>query len=364
MAVCEKNSFRRIGGRFFFLWVAAALLFGAARPATAANQPPVASDMTIYGLPGATVSINLSASDSDDDELTFTVSETDLPPAEAGVLDTSSWKFYPNKSFDYAANDGVLETSFLFSVSDTGGLTDTATCFIVLRPGGNAPTANDVTLYVGQYPSSVEFILVGSDAETASSDLTIICPSPSGLQPQYGSLVRTGGRINRYRYSVSDTIVNVSRTDYFNYNAFDGIHLSATATVTVVITQPPQPEPLSVSVVAFGSVPLIVTTFDPDGDELTYEFRNGPRRGSISGTAPVFTYTPDPGFAGYDDFEYVASDPFYSIAAPVRVRVIPAGEPGRTDPLRCSISPRQRVYFNGVAVLAFWLIFALRTRSR
>ncbi|MFH1378399.1 MAG: Ig-like domain-containing protein [Planctomycetota bacterium] len=350
--------------RFLFprvLLIAIALSLCASLSARAENNPPVANDTFIYGLPGETVSIDLSASDPDDDELVF--SAIDSPSETYGVLNTSKWTFIPNSAFDYAANGGILETSFRFSVSDTGSLSDSAVCTIILRPGGNAPVVTDVTLYVGQYPSSVEFVLTSIDAET--SDLSIVCPSPSFVQPQFGSVIRTGGRVDRYKYSVSETIVGLSLTETFGYTAFDGVLLSTTGVITIIITQPPQPVALSFSVVAFGSVAMSVSTVDPDDTELTYAFRNGPLRGSISGSAPNFIYTPDPGFAGYDDFEYVVSDEFYSIAAPIRVQVLPAGDPGRTDDLRCSISHRQTVYHYGVAVLACCLIIAgLRARAR
>ena len=45
-----------------------------------------------------------------------------------------------------------------------------------------------------------------------------------------------------------------------------------------------------------------------DGDPLTYEVTAGPGNGSLSGTAPDLTYTPDPGFVGTDTFEYRVND--------------------------------------------------------
>ena len=351
------RTIRQVRFRFLQLFALAAVF--ASLAANAENSAPVASDTYVYGLPGKTVSIDLSASDPDDDELVF--SAIDSPSETYGVLNTSKWTFIPNSAYDYAANGGMLKTSFRFSADD-GSLSDSAVCTITLRPGGYSPVVDDVTLYVGQYPSSVEFILTGSDAE--SSDLTIVCPAPSSGQPQYGNVIRTGGRVDRYKYSVSETIVGVSRTETFGYTAFDGILLSTTGVITIIVTQPPQPVALSFSVVAFGSVAMSVSTVDPDDTELTYSFKNGPLHGSISGSAPNFIYSPDPGFAGYDDFEYVVSDQFYKIAAPIRVRVLPAGDPGRTDSLRCSISPRPTVYNCGVIVLAFCLVAGLRSHAR
>ena len=47
---------------------------------------------------------------------------------------------------------------------------------------------------------------------------------------------------------------------------------------------------------------------DDDGDALTYTIASGPANGTLSGTAPDLTYTPDPGFNGIDSFTFYVSD--------------------------------------------------------
>ena len=55
---------------------------------------------------------------------------------------------------------------------------------------------------------------------------------------------------------------------------------------------------------------LVVTlgATDTDGDTLTYRVVTGPSSGTLTGTAPVLTYTPDNGFEGTDTFTFVAND--------------------------------------------------------
>src|SRR5690606_30870697 len=45
-----------------------------------------------------------------------------------------------------------------------------------------------------------------------------------------------------------------------------------------------------------------------DGNPLDYTVTSGPAHGSLSGTAPDLSYTPDPGHIGPDSFSFTAND--------------------------------------------------------
>jgi hypothetical protein len=47
---------------------------------------------------------------------------------------------------------------------------------------------------------------------------------------------------------------------------------------------------------------------DPDGDSLDYTLNVFPSHGTLSGTKPNFTYTPNPGYHGPDSISYVLHD--------------------------------------------------------
>jgi uncharacterized repeat protein (TIGR01451 family) len=57
-------------------------------------------------------------------------------------------------------------------------------------------------------------------------------------------------------------------------------------------------------------VPVAVTLAgaDPTGDPITFQVTGPPANGTLTGTIPNLTYTPDPGFAGVDTIEYTVSD--------------------------------------------------------
>jgi glucose/arabinose dehydrogenase/regulation of enolase protein 1 (concanavalin A-like superfamily) len=51
-----------------------------------------------------------------------------------------------------------------------------------------------------------------------------------------------------------------------------------------------------------------LTGSDPNGDPLTYGVTSQPTNGTLSGTAPNLTYTPNPGFTGSDSFNFKVND--------------------------------------------------------
>lgn len=85
---------------------------------------------------------------------------------------------------------------------------------------------------------------------------------------------------------------------------------------------------VSLSVNTYKGMPLsgALSSYDPEGDEITYEVVRYARHGRLTLTdkhTGAYTYTPDEGFAGQDEFTYVVRDQYgnYSTAATVSVTV-------------------------------------------
>lgn len=53
---------------------------------------------------------------------------------------------------------------------------------------------------------------------------------------------------------------------------------------------------------------VTLSATDPDGDAVTYVVDTQPTHGTLTGTAPNLTYTPNPGYSGDDTFTYHAND--------------------------------------------------------
>ncbi|MEH6455361.1 MAG: Ig-like domain-containing protein [Cocleimonas sp.] len=64
----------------------------------------------------------------------------------------------------------------------------------------------------------------------------------------------------------------------------------------------------NVSLNAGASVAITLSGSDSDNDSLSYNVLASPTNGSLSGTAPNLTYTPNSGFSGQDSFTFNVSD--------------------------------------------------------
>lgn len=112
-------------------------------------------------------------------------------------------------------------------------------------------------------------------------------------------------------------------SDSFTFVANDGMQDSAPATVSITVN------PINDAPVAYDQelsteidVPVSFTLggSDADADLLTYQIMSGPVSGTLSGTAPELTYTPDAGFTGSDTITYTVTDGT-SVSAPATVTI-------------------------------------------
>jgi len=89
---------------------------------------------------------------------------------------------------------------------------------------------------------------------------------------------------------------------------------------------PPVAQDGSVTTPQDTPVDIDLVATDDDAHPLTYAVTSGPGNGSLSGTAPDLTYTPNPGFSGSDSFTFVANDGTAdSNEATVTITVSPPG---------------------------------------
>ena len=82
-------------------------------------------------------------------------------------------------------------------------------------------------------------------------------------------------------------------------------HLSIVATG---VNQPPTASGQSVTTVEDTDIPITLTGSDPDGDLLTFSVESSPASGTLSGTSPNLTYTPNLNFNGIDNLTFKAND--------------------------------------------------------
>ena len=83
----------------------------------------------------------------------------------------------------------------------------------------------------------------------------------------------------------------------------------------------------SVTTAEDSATAITLAGTDPDGDSLTFTVVSQPAHGTLSGTAPALTYTPDPDYAGPDSFTFTVSDgDLTSAPATVSITVTPVDD--------------------------------------
>ncbi len=161
-----------------------------------------------------------------------------------------------------------------------------------------APIANDQSVSVDKN-SSVAITLSATDANSDPLTYTII------TQPTNGTL---SGSAPNLTYTPNTNYVG---SDSFSFRANDGKVDSNIATITITINQvnqAPIANDQSVSVDKNSSVAITLSATDANSDPLTYTIITQPTNGTLSGSAPNLTYTPNTNYVGSDSFSFRAND--------------------------------------------------------
>nr|WP_324259575.1 retention module-containing protein [Cellvibrio fontiphilus] len=184
-----------------------------------ANNAPVASDLALTTDEDVPVNGAISASDSDGDSLSYTVSSA--PASGVVVLNPATGTFTYTPNSNYSGND-----SFVVTVSDGKGGTTTSTVTIGVSPINDAPTANNDTAVVNE-GGSVTVAVRGNDTDPENDPLTVI----GVTQGANGSVVIdavTGNPI----YTPN---AGFSGNDSFTYTIQEPSGETSSATVNVVV---------------------------------------------------------------------------------------------------------------------------------
>lgn len=102
--------------------------------------------------------------------------------------------------------------------------------------------------------------------------------------------------------------------------------------------RPPIARNLEFPAVAGEETSFALQGSDPDRDALTYEIREEPKYGKLSGRAPQLTYYADPGFVGEDRLTYVVRDASHT-SSPATVILKVTAAPSATLPQTVGAEP-------------------------
>ena len=93
---------------------------------------------------------------------------------------------------------------------------------------------------------------------------------------------------------------------------------------TKAVNSAPLAKSASVTTVQNTALPITLEASDSEEDPLVFTILTSPSNGTLTGTAPEFTYTPDAAFTGTDTFTYQVSDgTLTSAIATITINVTP-----------------------------------------
>jgi hypothetical protein len=137
---------------------------------------------------------------------------------------------------------------------------------------------------------------------TGSADIEFAVPS---VGRDVRSVQLEGGGTSTVEFSVP-----TDRMDAGTYTATVSSPDSEMASqVTISRTnRSPTADDLQLSTEEDESISATFEASDPDGDPLSYTVRDRPRNGDVAVNGASFTYTPDTGYSGTDEFTYEVTD--------------------------------------------------------
>lgn len=249
----------------------------------ATNNPPVPDALHLMTRVNQAVTINLTATDYDDDPMTFRL----VTQPTHGILAGNGTNYIYTPDLDYLGKD-----QFTFGVSD--GMDESiGTVSLETTDKNTAPAAN--VKFVKTTPNTpVSIVLSGADAE--SNPLTFALTS----LPKHGAL---SGDAPYLSYAPATNYIGPDR---LRFTVNDGEFTSDPAAVTISVAPNNHlPTATNQTLVIPSSAPAYINlnVSDADGDPLQVVILKGPKSGRLFGTGTFYTYIPNSNF-GFDVFTY------------------------------------------------------------
>ncbi len=256
---------------------------------SATNTAPVAVAQTVAVSEDTLAALTLAGTDADGNVLTFIIVTPPLHGSLSGTL--------PNLVYTPEPDWNGAE-EFTFRVND--GTEDSLPGLVAV----SVAPVNDVPAAVAQSITTTEDLaasltLAGSDVDGDVLTFSVTVP------PVHGTLSGAGAAL------VYTPDPDWNGADSFSFTAGDGVAVSVPAVVSLTVTAVNDvPVATAVNAVTEVGIPiaLTLTGSDAEGDALTWDIASVPARGTLSGSGAAWTYTPNPAWAGTDEFTFTVSD--------------------------------------------------------
>lgn len=253
------------------------------------NTRPVATPQNLSTPEDTGLDITVSGTDADGDTLAYTVLTSTTNGALTGTAPNLHYQPNPN----YHGGD-----SFTFQVNDGKGGLNTATVTI------DVTSVNDVPVAHGQSFSLSVNTTKSFTADVSDGDGDALSFTPTTALA-HGVLTGTFPNLTY----VPDT--GFIGDDTLVYDVSDGNGGTASATIVFHVTptnQPPVAGSATVNTNEDTAKSFSLNASDPEGGAISIAIVQSPAHGSLSGTAPALTYTPNPDYNGPDTFKFTVTD--------------------------------------------------------
>jgi len=181
------------------------------------NNPPVAVDDPVTTDEDTAIAvITVLSNDTDPDGDTLTIDDFTQPAHGAsGSNGDGTLTYTPDLNYNGTDN-------FNYTISDGNGGIDTSTVNITVNPVNDPPAANDQTVTLNE-DETASITLTASDADGDTLSYQIVS------SPSHGTLT---GSVPNLTYTPAE---NYNGSDFFTFNANDGMVDSNDATVTITV---------------------------------------------------------------------------------------------------------------------------------
>jgi len=258
------------------------------------NAAPVALDRTVSVTEDTPISITVTCTDVDNDELFYQL----LAKPQHG-----DYQWLPPNTVIYTPTvDFVGTDSFTFRSYDGQDVSNISIITLTVAALNDAPVALAQTISTTRN-SNVAINLFASDVESDTISYTLVSSPTHGL---------LSGEIPTLLYTPAHNFVGV---DSFQFQASDGpsdVQSAATVATISLTVQPTNTAPLAESLILTTSeesaVALNLAGSDAEGDVLAYTFVTSPTHGLLTGEGTDWVYTPQAGFIGADSWTFKTSD--------------------------------------------------------
>jgi hypothetical protein len=264
---------------------------------------PTANAQSVATPENTAAAITLSGADPNIPPLPLTYSVTTSPTH--GTLSGKA----PNLT--YTPDSGYLGADS-FQFTNANGTATSSPATVSINVVGT-PTANPQTVTTAQ-DTAAPITLAGTDPDTPPLPLTFVVTTA----PSHGTLSGTAPDLT---YTPTSGYFGA---DSFQFTAGNGTATSPAATVSIGVVGTPAANAQSLTTGESTALPVTLTGSDPNTPRLplTFIVTAAPSHGTLTGTAPALTYTPDSGFFGSDSFQFTAGNgTATSAAATVSINV-------------------------------------------